>query len=114
MDGCANSREHLTNEKRVRDLFFEGESSLPSLPTRLGLSTRREQDIEDFNNRKDVATQMEMAEPKPSVSTVKSEESPRDMSVAKTRLEVSTDVEMQDVSAAAESATSGEYWRDRK
>ena len=38
---------------------FVGESSLPSLPTRLGLSTRREQDIEDLQGKRDASTQME-------------------------------------------------------
>lgn len=37
-----------------------GESSLPSLPTRLSLSTRREQSGEDLHGKKDVSTQMEI------------------------------------------------------
>lgn len=47
-------------------VFVEGESSLPTLPTRLGLSTRREQDIEDLQGRRDAGTQIEISEPKPS------------------------------------------------
>lgn len=47
-------------------LSFLGELSLPSLPTRLGLSTRREQSIEDLHGRRDASTQMEMQESKPS------------------------------------------------
>ncbi len=39
--------------------FCLGESTLPSLPTRLGLSTRREHDIEDLHGKKNVSTQME-------------------------------------------------------
>lgn len=85
---------------------YSGETSLPSLPTRLGLSTRREQDIEDLNNRRDAFTQMDTSESKPSVAN-KIEDSPRDMSVGKMRTEVQTDVEMLEINADAENATLG-------
>lgn len=52
------------NIKLIFNLLIPGESSLPSLPTRLGLSTRREQNTEELHGKKDVSTQME-TEPKP-------------------------------------------------
>ncbi|KAM7249253.1 hypothetical protein ACFE04_019389 [Oxalis oulophora] len=55
---------HFPSGVKLNFNLIPGESSLPSLPTRLGLSTRREQNTEELHGKKDVSTQME-TEPKP-------------------------------------------------